>query len=117
MHQHDGTVLGVASDPQHSFSKPPKRHITLIEDRGVEGDAHAGKYVGHRFIARVGLRQPNERQVHLIRAELVNELCEAGYVVGPGDRRENVTTAGLMLEHLPLGTRLRPGESAIVELT
>jgi MOSC domain-containing protein YiiM len=117
MHQYDGTVLGVASDPQHSFSKPPKRHITLIEDHGVEGDAHAGKYVRHRFIARVRPRQPNKRQVHLIRAELFKELREAGYVVGPGDLGENVTTAGLMLEHLPLGTRLHLGRGAVVELT
>jgi MOSC domain-containing protein YiiM len=115
MHQH-GTVLKVASDTQHAFSKL-KQHITPIEGHGVDGDVHAGEYVRHRFIARVRPKQPNRRQVHLIRAELLEELRDAGHVVGPGDLGENVTTSGLNLEHLPLGTKLHLGLSAIVELT
>src|SRR5262245_6850351 len=57
------------------------------------------------------------RQVHLIRAELFHELRQAGYLVGPGDLGENVTTAGLNLEQLPLGTKVHLGGSAVVELT
>jgi MOSC domain-containing protein YiiM len=104
MHPYDGRVLRVASDAQHAFSKPLRQRITLIEGHGVEGDAHAGEYIRHRFIARVWPKQPNRRQVHLIRAELFDELREAGHLVGPGDLGENVTTIGLRLEHLPLGT-------------
>jgi MOSC domain-containing protein YiiM len=117
MHRKEGTVLGVSSDVQHAFSKPPKRQITLVENHGVEGDAHAGKYVRHRFIARVWPAQTNRRQVHLIRAELFDELREAGHLVGPGELGENVTTTGLELERLPLGTKLYLGETAVVELT
>ena len=62
-------------------------------------------------------KQPNRRQVHLVRAELFYELGEIGHVVGPGDLGENVATTGLKLEDLPLRTRLYLGETAIVELT
>ena len=117
MHKDDGSVIGVSSNAEHGFSKPPKRHITLVENHGVEGDAHAGKHVRHRFIARVWPTQANRRQVHLIRAELFDELREAGHSVGPGDLGENVTTTGLELEHLPLGTKVYLGETAVVELT
>ena len=117
MHQYEGTVLNVASEAQHAFSKPLKQQIILLKDHGVEGDAHAGKFVRRRFIARLWPRQANRRQVHLIRAELFDELCEAGHAVGPGDLGENVTTTGLELEHLPLGTKLYLGERAIIELT
>lgn len=117
MHQNDGNVISVASDARHAFSKLLKEHIALIPDHGVEGDAHAGEYVRHRFIARVWPKQPNRRQIHLIRAELFDELRDAGHVVGPGDLGENVTTSGLKLENLPLGTKLHLGESAVIELT
>ncbi|MBU6463202.1 MAG: MOSC domain-containing protein [Bradyrhizobium sp.] len=117
MNQYDGSVVGVSSDTRHGFSKPTKQHIILIESHGVEGDAHAGKYVRHRFIAKVWPTQTNRRQVHLIRAELFDELRDAGHPVSAGDLGENVTTTGLELEHLPLGTKLHLGETAIIELT
>jgi MOSC domain-containing protein YiiM len=113
----NGTVLGVSSDAQHAFSKPSRSYITLVENHGVEGDAHAGKHVRHRFIARVWPMQANRRQVHLIRAELFDDLRKAGHSVGPGDLGENITTSGVDLEHLPLGTKLYLGETAVVELT
>ena|SRR5438270_14002330 len=112
-----GTVFGVSSDARHAFSKPCKESITLVEGYGVEGDAHAGPFVRHRFLARRWSKLANLRQVHLIAAELFGELREAGHTVGPGELGENVTTAGLKLEHLPLGTKLLLGRSAIVELT
>jgi len=117
MHHGEGSVLGVSSDSQHRFSKLPMQHITLVENHGVEGDAHAGPHVRHRFIARVWPTQANRRQVHLIRSELFDELREAGHPIGPGDLGENVTTTGVKLEHLPLGTKLHLGETAVVELT
>lgn len=117
MQAKDGTVIGVSSDSQHAFSKWAREQITLIENHGVEGDAHAGRHVRHRFIARVWPARTNNRQVHLIRAELFDELREAGHSVGPGELGENVTTRGVELEHLPLGTRLHLGQTAVVELT
>jgi hypothetical protein len=110
-------ALEVASDAQHRFSKPVKESITLIEDYGVEGDAHAGQYVAHRFLARRWPRRPNVRQLHLIPSELFDSLRSVGYTLRPGELGENVTTQGLELEHLPLGTKLRLGQCAVVELT
>jgi MOSC domain len=112
-----GSVVAVAADSGHHFSKPLCHCITLIEGHGVEGDAHAGPTVRHRYLAR---RQPsllNLRQVHLIPAELLDELRAAGYDVYPGDLGENVTTTGVELERLPLGTSLKLGETAVIELT
>lgn len=113
----NGVVVKVASDAQHRFSKRVREQITLIEGHGVESDAHAGQCAQHRFLARRWSKPGNLRQVHLIPVELFAELHQEGHVVGPGDLGENVTTAGLNLEYLPLGTKLHLGESAVVELT
>lgn len=61
--------------------------------------------------------QPNLRQLHLIHAELFDELAAQGFEIGPGQMGENVTTRGLDLLGLPVGTRLRLGSAAVVELT
>jgi MOSC domain-containing protein YiiM len=117
MDQYEGTVLKVASASQHGFSKPVKETITLIKGHGVEGDAHAGQHIAHRFVTRRWSSLPNLRQLHLIPSELLEELRTLGYIVGPGELGENVTTLGFKLEHLPLGTKLNLGQSAVVELT
>jgi len=61
--------------------------------------------------------QANLRQVHLIHAELHDELRAAGFTVQPGDIGENVTTRGIDLLSLPTGTRLHIGAGAVVEVT
>lgn len=61
--------------------------------------------------------QPNLRQVHLIHAELHEELRGAGFDVCAGQMGENVTTRGIDLLGLPTGTRLRLGDAARVEIT
>ena len=113
----EGKVLSVACDSRHRFSKPARENITFVEGHGVEGDAHAGEYAKHRVLARRLMKLPNRRQVHLIPAELFAELRDSGHLVGPGHLGENVTTYGIGLEHLPLGTKLHLGENAIIELT
>ena len=110
----EGKVVAVAADRGHHFSKPTQDRIILVEGHGVEGDAHAGSFVRHRYLAR---RLPNLRQAHLIPSELFPSLLEAGFEVGAGDLGENVTTAGLDLEWMPLGTLMELGPSAVVELT
>jgi MOSC domain-containing protein YiiM len=117
MNSCEAKVLSVAADCQHRFSKQVRESITLLEGYGVEGDAHAGKYAKHGFLARRLMKLPNRRQVHLIRAELFAELRDSGYLVGPGHLGENVTTFGIRLEHLPLGTKLHLGDNAIIKLT
>jgi MOSC domain-containing protein YiiM len=61
--------------------------------------------------------QPNLRQVHLIHAELHDELRERGFDVSAGQMGENITTRGINLLGLPAGTRLHIGKTAIVEVT
>lgn len=113
----EGTVVAVAADRAHHFSKPPQDEIVLVEGYGVEGDAHAGQFVRHRYLARRRPRLPNLRQVHLIPSELFASLSDAGFEVRPGELGENITTAGLDLERMPLGTLIELGATAIVELT
>ncbi|MCS3761305.1 MOSC domain-containing protein [Bradyrhizobium centrosematis] len=113
----EGKVAAVAADPGHHFSKPVQDRIVLVEGHGVQGDAHAGPLVRHRYLARRRPRLPNLRQVHLIPAELFAFLGEAGFEVAAGDMGENITTTGLDLERMPLGSFIELGPSAIVELT
>jgi MOSC domain-containing protein YiiM len=91
--------------------------IRLIAGIGVEGDAHAGVTVKHRSRVARDPTQPNLRQLHLLHAELFDELAAKGFRLSPGDIGENVTTRGLDLLALPRGARLRLGETAVVEVT
>jgi len=110
-------VTAVAAGLVHDFSKAPQLWVRLLEGLGVEGDAHCGTTVRHRFARRRDPEQPNLRQVHLIQAELFDDLAPTGHVVRPGDLGENVTTTGIDLLALPAGTELRLGAEARVRLT
>lgn len=111
------TVIAVSRDEGHHFSKPTHESIRLLTGLGVEGDAHLGVTVQHRSRVAQDPTQPNLRQVHLIHGELHDELRAAGYEVTPGELGENVTTRGIDLLGLPVGTRLRLGAEAVVEVT
>jgi MOSC domain-containing protein YiiM len=110
-------VTAVSRSATHTFSKPNEGAIRLIEGHGVEGDAHAGVTVKHRSRVARDPDQPNLRQVHLIHAELHDELRAAGFEVATGQMGENVTTRGVDLLGLPAGTRLHLGQTAVVEVT
>jgi MOSC domain-containing protein YiiM len=112
-----GSVLAVSLRHGHHFSKTPSLGIRLLTGLGVAGDAHMGETVKHR--SRVGKdpTAPNLRQVHLMHAELFEELRAKGFDVKPGDLGENVTTSGIDLLGLPAGTRLHLGGTAVVEVT
>jgi MOSC domain-containing protein YiiM len=110
-------VLAVHRSSSHSFSKFQEDSITLVVGLGVEGDAHAGTTVKHRSRVARDPSAPNLRQVHLIHAELFDELVEQDHAVFPGDMGENITTRGIDLLSLPAGTRLRLGAEAEVEVT
>jgi MOSC domain-containing protein YiiM len=111
-----GVVVAVARDGRHRFGKPTTTAIRLVPGLGVEGDAHAGATVQHRSRVRRDPTEPNLRQVHLIHAELHDELVASGFEVEPGQMGENVTTRGLDLLSLPRSTRLHLGEG-ILEVT
>lgn len=110
-------VQAVAASPAHGFSKPERDRIRLLAGLGVEGDAHCGATVKHRSRVAKDPAQPNLRQLHLIHAELFEELAAAGFALAPGDLGENVTTRGLDLLALPRGARLHLGAAAVVEVT
>lgn len=112
-----GHVAAVSRSATHSLTKGNERAIQLIEGLGVESDAHAGVTVKHRSRVARDPSQPNLRQVHLIHAELHDELRDSGFNVSAGQMGENVTTRGIDLLGLPTGTRLRLGQDAIVEVT
>ncbi|UWD82624.1 MOSC domain-containing protein [Curtobacterium flaccumfaciens] len=110
-------VVAVSKDGEHRFSKPLVDAVTLVAGWGIEGDAHAGTTVQHRSRVARDPSQPNLRQVHLLHAELFDEVAEAGFSVEPGQMGENVTTSGVDLLGLPEGAVLHLGEDACVRVT
>ena len=113
----NGTVDAVHVSPTHTMAKPDQPSIRLVEGEGVEGDAHAGKTVKHRSRVQRDPTRPNLRQVHLIHAELHDELRATGFDVAAGQMGENITTRKLDLLGLPTGARLHIGDEAVVEVT
>lgn len=112
-----GVVTAVSRSPTHSLAKWNQRSITLVAGLGVEGDAHNGTTVKHLSrLLRFG-NSPNLRQVHLIHSELHEELRAAGFGIVAGQMGENVTTRGIDLLALPIGTRLHLGGEAVIEVT
>lgn len=111
------TILSVCAARGHGFSKKPQMWLRLIAGMGVDGDAHAGTTVKHRSRVARDPSQPNLRQVHLIHAELLDELATKGFKIGPGDIGENVLTLGIDLLGLSTGTRLRLGADVLIEVT
>jgi MOSC domain-containing protein YiiM len=112
-----GVVTAVSRSATHTMAKSTQDSITVLVGLGVDDDAHAGVTVKHRSRVERDPTQPNLRQVHLIHAELHEELATAGFTLRPGQMGENVTTFGVDLLGLPTGTRLHIGDDAVVEVT
>ena len=113
----EGKVLALSLSQTHSFSKSNQQSIKLLASLGVEGDTHLGETVQHSSRVAKDPNQPNLRQVHLIHAELHDELNANGFDVCAGQMGENITTRGINLLALPTGTKLHLGNTAIVEVT
>lgn len=112
-----GEVVAVAKSSSHTMTKPLEDVIEIVAGLGVKGDAHQGETVKHRSRVKRDPNQPNLRQVHLIHAELHDELREQGFDIAPGVMGENVTTRGIDLLGLPTGAKLHLGEAVVVEIT
>ena len=69
---------------------------------GIVGDAHAANW---------------HRQVSLLAVESINKMVEMGAKVSPGNFAENITTEGIELFELPIGSRLKIGDDAEIEVT
>jgi MOSC domain-containing protein YiiM len=117
----DGAMTGVVTalhrSDAHTFSKESHDELVLLAGLGVEGDAHCGATVRHRSRVAADPTQPNLRQVHLMHAELFDEVGGEGFDVHPGDLGENITTRGIDLLGLATGTVLRVGDQALIAVT
>ena len=110
-------IIALARDDLHRVSKQPSERLRLIAGLGIEGDAHAGLTMQHRSRWVKQRTVANLRQVHLIHAELFEELAAKGFAIAPAQMGENVTSRGIDLLGLSTGTRLALGNSAVIELT
>jgi MOSC domain-containing protein YiiM len=97
-----GVVLSVNVSSRKGVRKTRGERGTLIFDRGLEGDAHAGDW---------------HRQVSLLGQESIDEMVAKGLKVGPGDFAENVTTSGIDLPALPIGSVIGIGDSTTLEIS
>jgi MOSC domain-containing protein YiiM len=113
----NAVVAAVSRSAKHSMVKFNQDSIRLSPGLGVDGDAHQGATVKHRSRVARDPAQPNLRQVHLIHAELHEELRAKGFIVSAGQMGENITTQGVALLGLPAGARLCLGAAAVVEVT
>jgi MOSC domain-containing protein YiiM len=111
-----GTISALSKSSTHTMRKFNENSLHLLTGLGVEGDAHNGVTVKHRSRVAQDPTQPNLRQIHLIHAELHDELRAKGFEVAAGQMGENITTRGVDLLNLPKGTRLKIGKT-VIEIT
>src|SRR5512136_429502 len=94
-------VVAVCISEKKGERKTPVASVELREEHGIVGDAHAGDW---------------HRQVSLLAHESIEKMQQMGLDVESGDFAENITTSGIELFSLPVGTRLRIGET-LLEVT
>ncbi len=111
-----GTVAAVCKKSEPGLPKLEVETIELIENHGVAGDYHAGKFVRHRYLAKKDPTQPNVRQVLLADTTIFAELAEGEIDLLPGMLGENIVVDGLSVMALPIGARLVVGET-LLEVT
>jgi len=85
-----------------AFTRVPLREAQLVAGYGIEGDAKGGS---------------QKRQLNIMSAETMQKLAAEGFLTGPGQLGEEITIAGMAIDVLPVGTLLRIGEQARVEVT
>lgn len=95
-------VLAICISDRKGIQKHPVPEGRLVENHGLEDDAHAG---------------PHHRQVSLLAAESISVMKAKGLDLNHGDFGENIVTEGITLPKLPVGTRMRIGPEALVEVT
>jgi MOSC domain-containing protein YiiM len=111
-----GTIVAVCKKAKPGIPKINVEAILLLENYGVEGDYHAGKFVRHRYLAKKDPTVPNVRQVLLIDTTILSYLAEQDIHLEPGMMGENLVLDGISVMDLPLGTQLEVGE-ATLEMT
>ena len=97
------SVVAVCKSEKKGTKKEPMAEVIIKEDHGVTGDAHADCLT--------------HRQVSLLAIESINKMRSSGFDLKPGDFAENITTRGIDLVSLPIGTRITAGDKVILEMT
>ena len=111
-------VTAVSRSTRHTFSKPNELTIRLVAGLGVDGDAHMGEKVKHRYHAfEKSGRAESAASASACTKNCSTSCARAASIVQPGAIGENVTTRGLDLLALPKGARLRLGAEAVIEVT
>ena len=98
----NGRVVAVSVSDRKGIKKHNVEEAELLVEHGLADDAHAGSW---------------HRQVSLLGTESIAKIQAKGLSVGAGDFAENITTEGICLWQLPVGTRFRVGEYALLEVT
>lgn len=97
-----GRIVAISVSRHRRIKKSNVPAARLIENFGIEGDAHAGKWT---------------RQVSLMSLTSIQKMVDQELQVGPGDFAENITTDGIDLLEVPVGTQIQLGGEALVEIT
>jgi MOSC domain-containing protein YiiM len=113
----DGVVAAVSRGAGHTLAKPNEHKTRLLAAVGVEDDAHSGATVRHRSRLARFASEPNLRQVHLIHAELHDELKQRGFAISAGQMGENIPTCDVDQLALPSGAQLHLGAAAVIEVS
>lgn len=100
--EREGRILAVSISEKKGEKKHNIERASLIKDYGIENDAHAGDW---------------HRQVSLLAIESIEKIRKAGIDVNPGDFAENLTTEGIRLWEIPVGEKIRIGQSVLAEVT
>ena len=95
-------IISIATSKKKGTRKTPVKEAFISRDHGLEGDAHAGKW---------------HRQVSFLSSESIQGAKEKGLDVTFGDFAENIATTGIDWKTIPVGTRVRLGDSVLVEIT
>jgi len=97
-----GRIKAISVSKERGTKKVNVPEAELRADFGIIGDAHSGNW---------------HRQISLLAAESIDKMTAKGAKVSPGDFAENITTEGLNLHELPVGSKLKLGQSVELEIT
>jgi len=95
----EGRIVAISISAKKGIPKSNVGEATLIEDWGIEGDAHAG---------------PGHRQVSILAVESIDTMRAKGLDVNPGDFAENIATEGIAVASIEIGRKVALGTALIV---
>lgn len=111
-----GTVVAVCRKTEPGLPKPVVDAVQLIENHGILGDYHAGKFVRHRHLAKKDPTMPNHRQILLVDTSILAGIADKGIHLEPGMLGENILLEGIKVMTLAIGTQIELGQ-VLLEVT